>query len=99
MTPNNDPLRNLAFWRLEVNASLPQLDPQTKEEVALEAYRLHVNYTGLGSAYGVHAAYGRIASSRDEARSRREAEAAEARRRAEADAFASSVRKAHADKF
>lgn len=56
MTPNTDPSRNLAFWRMEVNRDYADLNPTLRERIAVEALRLHMSYTGPGVGYGTLAA-------------------------------------------
>lgn len=82
MTPNNSPTRDLAFWRLEVNSGMPHLGLGDREAVAVEAWRLHMGYMGLGSPYGIQAAYNNLISVRESQRSHAAAVQSEAEREA-----------------
>ena len=57
MIPNTDPSRNLAFWQMEANRDYAHLPPAQRERIAVEAWRLHLSYTGPGVAYGTRAAH------------------------------------------
>lgn len=60
MIPNNDPIRNLAFWQMEANRDYPDVSPAMRERIAVEALRLHLSYTGPGDGYGTKAAFDNI---------------------------------------
>lgn len=99
MTPNNSPSRNLAFWRMEANAVLTHIDPATREQVAVLAFKLHGQYAGQGSPYGVHAALAMIVADRSSAGERRAAQAVIDQANADARAHADLVTRAHAERY